>query len=123
MSGQPANLRPAAGIPYHHRHELTPDVQLTIQDAWVCASAGRYGEPYETGWAEDPQVYREHDGTAEPTGATGTCPEPAPLVGLPGIALIVTAVFAERAGIGISAAITRELVVISSRGWREDRDE
>ncbi len=30
----------------------------------MCASAARYGEPFETGWAEDPDVYRNHDTAA-----------------------------------------------------------
>ncbi len=30
----------------------------------MCASAARYGEPYETGWAEDPDAYRNHDTAA-----------------------------------------------------------
>ena len=34
--------------------------------------------------------------------------------------LIVTAVFAERAGIDLDAAIAAKLAVIYSRGWRED---
>jgi len=34
--------------------------------------------------------------------------------------LIVTACFAERAGIDLSAAITAKLAVIYSRGWREE---
>jgi NTP pyrophosphatase (non-canonical NTP hydrolase) len=36
--------------------------------------------------------------------------------------LIVTACFAERAGIDLDAAITAKLSVIYSRGWREDDD-
>lgn len=61
MSGQPVDARRAAAILYRHRCELSPDILRTIKDAWVCASAARYGEPYETGWAEDPDAYREHD--------------------------------------------------------------
>jgi NTP pyrophosphatase (non-canonical NTP hydrolase) len=34
--------------------------------------------------------------------------------------LIVTAVFAERAGIDIDQAVTRKLAIIYSRGWREE---
>jgi NTP pyrophosphatase (non-canonical NTP hydrolase) len=34
--------------------------------------------------------------------------------------LIVTAVFAERAGIGLDAAVAAKLAVLYSRGWRND---
>ena len=34
--------------------------------------------------------------------------------------LIVTAVFAERAGINLNAAVAAKLTVIYSRGWRDD---
>src|SRR5581483_7664097 len=51
----------AVSILHQHRHHLTPDILRTIQDIWVCASAARYGAPYETGWAEDPDAYRDHD--------------------------------------------------------------
>lgn len=37
--------------------------------------------------------------------------------------LIVTGVFAERAGIDVDAAVTRESAVIYPRDWREVRDE
>jgi NTP pyrophosphatase (non-canonical NTP hydrolase) len=34
--------------------------------------------------------------------------------------LIVTAVFAERAGVDIDAAVSRKLAVIYTRGWKEE---
>ena len=34
--------------------------------------------------------------------------------------LITTAVFAERAGIDLNAALAAKLAVIYSRGWRDD---
>jgi hypothetical protein len=49
-----------------YRHSLTPDVLRSLADIWVCASAARWGEPYETWWLDlaDPEVaalYSEHD--------------------------------------------------------------
>jgi NTP pyrophosphatase (non-canonical NTP hydrolase) len=193
MSGQPMDLRQAVNILHRYRHQLSPDILRTIQDVWVCACAARCGEPYETGWADDPDVYREHDVSeceaddtpAALVGALETGAGPAPQMELQGIAiqldhdlranrcpgitdanqldvqalcvaeeagelvgayrryagkarlagtlrevedevayvLIVTAVFAERAGIDINAAVARKLTVIYSRGWREDQDE
>lgn len=190
MSGQPTAVRQAAAILCLHRHRLSPGILRTIQDARVCASAARYGEPHETGWAEDPDVYREHDlheceaddEAASLAGTVETGPETPPAVNLqeiaaqlgqdlranrpPGITdanqldlralclaeeageladayrrhagkarragslreledglagvLIATAVFAERAGIDIDAAVARKLAVIYARGWRED---
>jgi NTP pyrophosphatase (non-canonical NTP hydrolase) len=55
------DLQQAAAVLYLHRHRLSPDMLRTIQDLWVCASAARYGGPFETGWADDPDAYSEHD--------------------------------------------------------------
>jgi hypothetical protein len=40
------------------RHSLTPDVLRSLADIWVCASAARWGKPYETWWLDmdDPEV-------------------------------------------------------------------
>jgi hypothetical protein len=61
MSGEPMNPQEAAAVLYRHRHRLSPDILRTIQEVWVCASAARYGEPYETWWVEDLDAYSDHD--------------------------------------------------------------
>lgn len=61
MSGHPGDPQQAAAVLYRHRHRLTPNILRTIQDVWVCASAARYGEPYETWWVEDLGRYLDHD--------------------------------------------------------------
>jgi hypothetical protein len=94
MSGPPADPRQAAAVLYHHMHGLSPDILRTIQDAWVCASAARYGGRFETAWAKDPDACSEHDvseceaddGTADAAGTIGTSPEAAPPVNLREIA-------------------------------------
>jgi hypothetical protein len=162
----------------------------TIQNVGVCASAARYGPPFETGWAEDPDAYSDHDvkeyeaddaaDLADIGASAGTMPPANPREiarqleedlranRRPGITdanqldvqalcvaeeagklvgayrghagkarragtrqledevadvLIVAAVFAERAGIDIDAAVARKLAVTYSRGRREVRDE
>lgn len=90
MSGHPGDPQQAAAVLYRHRHRLSPDILRTIQDVWVCASAARYGEPFETGWAEDPTAYRDHDvadceaddSGIDLDGATGNCPQTSPPVDL-----------------------------------------
>lgn len=43
------------------RHRLAPDIIRSLQDIWACASAARYGEPYETWFTDDPEFYATHD--------------------------------------------------------------
>lgn len=62
MSGQ-ARLTPsdAVAVLFAARHTLAPDILRSLQDIWACASAARYGEPYESWWLEDLDAYRDHD--------------------------------------------------------------
>jgi hypothetical protein len=57
------SVQEAIDVLFEHRHHLDPDVLRSLRDIWDCASAARYGEPYET-WDTDPEFYATHD-TAE----------------------------------------------------------
>lgn len=52
---------------FRNRHHLAPDALRSLQCIYVCASeaaaarSGRPGQPYETGWLDDPVVYATHD--------------------------------------------------------------
>jgi NTP pyrophosphatase (non-canonical NTP hydrolase) len=59
-------------------------------------------------------AYRRWSGRARRTGTLAELQDEVADV------LIVTAVFAERAGIDLNAAIAAKLTVIYSRGWRQD---
>jgi hypothetical protein len=50
----------AIEVLFAERHNLGPDVLRSIQDIWHCASAARYGEPYEA-WEYGPEFYADHD--------------------------------------------------------------
>jgi len=56
----------AIEVLFRHRHHLDPSALRSLRDIWDCASAARYGEPYET-WDPDPEFYATHD--------TATCEE------------------------------------------------
>ena len=62
MNGQ-QKLTPsdAVAVFFAGRHSLAPDILRSLQDMWVCASAARYGKPYETWQLGDPDAYRTHD--------------------------------------------------------------
>jgi NTP pyrophosphatase (non-canonical NTP hydrolase) len=68
---------------YRYRHHLTPDLLRSLAYIWVCGSAARYGEPYETWQFEDLDLYRTHD-TAQchADDDTGPCPPPLNLAGI-----------------------------------------
>jgi hypothetical protein len=67
MTAQPRHpVYAAVEVLAHYRHSLTPDVLRSLADIWVCASAARWGRPYETWWLDmdDPEVaalYTGHD--------------------------------------------------------------
>ena len=56
-------VQEAVEVLFAERHHLGPDVLRSLQGIWDCASAARYGEPYER-WGYDPEFYAAHD-TAE----------------------------------------------------------
>jgi hypothetical protein len=55
-------VQEAVGVLFARRHHLGPDVLRSLQDIWACASAARYGGPYEA-WDFDPEFYATHDTT------------------------------------------------------------
>jgi hypothetical protein len=66
----------ATAVLFHHRHELPNDVLRSLADIWMCASAARFGQPFETWWWDDKDpVYRTHH-TAECEAQSGLYPEP-----------------------------------------------
>jgi NTP pyrophosphatase (non-canonical NTP hydrolase) len=88
-----ANRRPA----------ITDANQLDVQALCVAEEAG-----------ELVGAYRRWAGKARRTGTRRDLEDEVADV------LIVTACFAERAGIDLNEAIARKLAVIYSRGWRDD---
>ena len=88
-----ANRRPA----------ITDANQLDVQALCVAEEAG-----------ELVGAYRRWAGKARRTGTRRDLEDEVADM------LIVTACFAERAGIDLNAAITAKLTVIYSRGWREE---
>lgn len=62
MSGQ-EKLTPSDAVTllFAARLTLAPGILRSLQDIWVCASAARYGEPYETWQLGDLDAYRTHD--------------------------------------------------------------
>ena len=60
-STRPLGIYEACDVLYRARHQLPPDVLRTIQSVWHCASAARYGEPYEA-WdiGGDAEFYATH---------------------------------------------------------------
>ena len=59
-----AALADAIDVLYRHRHELDPSALRSLQDIWACASAARYGQPYETWFTEDAEFFATHDTAA-----------------------------------------------------------
>jgi hypothetical protein len=51
----------AVEVLFRNRHHLTPDVLRSLQDIYLCASAARYGQAYESQWVDAPVFYSEHD--------------------------------------------------------------
>ena len=104
----PANLRHIArqlqrSLRAHRRPAITDANQLDVQALAVAEEAG-----------ELIGAYRRWTGRARRTGTLRDLEDEVADV------LIVTAVFAERAGININDAIPRKLATIYRRGWRED---
>jgi len=58
----------AVAVLFAARHTLPSDVLRSLQDIWICASAARFGEPYE-GWEVDAQAYRDHNVVACESGS------------------------------------------------------
>lgn len=55
----------AMDVLHSARHRLSSDVLRSLHGIWICASAARFGEPYEHWtWEENTTLCREHD-TAE----------------------------------------------------------
>ena len=66
----------ATSVPFQHRHELPSDVPQSLADSWMCASAARFGAPFETWWPDDQDgFYRTRD-TAQCKADPGPYPEP-----------------------------------------------
>jgi len=104
----PADLRHIArrllrNLIANRRPAITDANQLDVQALCVAEEAG-----------ELVGAYRRWSGKARRTGTLRELEDEVADV------LVVTAVFAERAGIDIDAAIARKLAVIYSRGWREE---
>ena len=59
-------VREAVAVLSAARHELPSDVLRSLQGIWMCASAARFGEPYEAWptWEEMAAEIREHDTAA-----------------------------------------------------------
>jgi hypothetical protein len=53
-------VQQAIEVLFAERHNLSPDALRSLRDIWDCASAARYGEPYEP-WEFDPEFYAAHD--------------------------------------------------------------
>ena len=104
---RPADLRQIArrlqsDLAAHRRPAITDANALDVQALCVAEEAG-----------ELVGAYRRWAGKARRTGTRRELEDEIADV------LIVTAVFAERAGIDLDAAIAAKLAVIYSRGWRE----
>jgi NTP pyrophosphatase (non-canonical NTP hydrolase) len=93
----------AAVLTANRRQAITDASQLDVQALCVAEEAG-----------ELVGAYRRWAGKARRTGTRRALEDEIADV------LIVTAVFAERAGIDLNEAIARKLTVIYSRGWREE---
>ena len=110
MSGRPVNLRDIAwqleqDLRANRRPEITNAGQLDVQALCVAEEAG-----------ELIGAHRRSTGKAR---CSGTLRE---LENEVADVLIETAVFAERDGIDINAAVARKLAVIYSCSWRKVRD-
>ncbi len=104
---RPADLRTIArrlqaDLTAHRRDAITDANALDVQALCVAEEAG-----------ELVGAYRRWAGKARRTGTRRELEDEIADV------LIVTAVFAERAGIDLDAAIAAKLAVIYTRGWRE----
>jgi NTP pyrophosphatase (non-canonical NTP hydrolase) len=111
MPAGPGSPLPLAGIARRLQRDLranrrpgiTDANQLDVQALCVAEEAG-----------ELVGAYRRWAGKARRTGALADLEDEVADV------LIVTAVFAGRAGIDINAAVARKVAVIYRRGWREE---
>jgi len=103
----PVNLAQAArrlqaDLAAHHRPGITDANALDVQARCVAEEAG-----------ELVGAYRRYAGRARRTGTRRELEDEIADV------LLVTAVFADRAGIDIDAAVAAKLAVIYSRGWQD----
>jgi NTP pyrophosphatase (non-canonical NTP hydrolase) len=104
---QPPDLREIArrlerDLRGHRRPAITDANHLDVQALCIAEEAG-----------ELVGAYRRWAGKARRTGTRAELEDEVADV------LIVTAVFAERAGIDLNTAIARKLAVIYSRGWQQ----
>ena len=107
-TGRPADLRQIArrlerDLTARHRPAITDANGLDVQALCVAEEAG-----------ELVGAYRRWAGKARRTGTRRELEDEIADV------LIVTACFAERAGIDLDAALAAKLAVIYNRGWRDD---
>lgn len=51
----------AVEVLFAYRHHLPNDVLRSLQGIYLCASAARFGEFYETWWVEDASLIRDHN--------------------------------------------------------------
>ena len=82
LTGDPAEAPPAEAahpsgavvaavdLLFRYRHELDPSMLRSLQNIWHCASAARYGRPYED-WDYGPEFYATHDDDCGAEGDTG----------------------------------------------------
>ncbi|MBW0106055.1 hypothetical protein [Pseudonocardia sp. KRD291] len=75
MLGADLPLYDAVERIFERRHQLTGGEVLALQEAWCCASAARWGAPYERFWEFDLDAeLAEHDLTE--------CEDPDPWAGI-----------------------------------------
>jgi hypothetical protein len=50
----------ATEVLFRRRHSLPSDIIRSLQDIWVCASAARFGKPYED-FIPEPEFFTDHN--------------------------------------------------------------
>lgn len=50
----------AVEVLFRCRHQLPPDILRSLAGIWCCASAAKYGEPYEPFWEDFAEAYGGH---------------------------------------------------------------
>lgn len=84
------SVNDAVEVLFAKRHSLPNDVLRSLAGIWICASAARFGEPYEDAWPDaDSPRYRNHDVERCEAGLPSTDvkyePLPPPVVGPDGL--------------------------------------